>query len=162
MKVGSATDEHPPAVDPCRDATAGYRFEVLDGRDPVSAVQRRVEHRAPERVLRRALDRSGEGHELVGIPQRHDLLEDRPTHGERPRLIEDHVPDEPEGLEGLARAHEDPLIRRLARAADDGQWRGDPDRAGIAHDQHTQGGEHGALEVRLPGEPPHACRPPDE
>ena len=68
LKVGGATHEHPPAVDSCRDAATGYRFKVLDCRDAVPAVQRRVERRATERVLRRALDGGGEGQELVGIP----------------------------------------------------------------------------------------------
>src|SRR3546814_7275623 len=91
-----------------------------------------------------------------------DLAHLRPAFRDRAGLIEHDGLDEPEALESLAGAHQDAPVRRLARAAHDRQRRGNADRAGIAHHQHTQAREDGAFQIGVAGHEQRAEEPAEE
>jgi len=154
-KEARAAHERGSALDRCPDAAARHRLEALDIGGDDAALERRRHHRLRERMLRGRFGRSGDAEELrFRAPGRLELAQAGLPLGERSGLVEHHVGRQAKPLERFPGAHQDAALRRLAGAAHDCERRRDSERAGVAHHQHREAREHGALRIRrAAGEP---------
>ncbi len=164
-KAGAA-HQHAAPGDPGGDAEPGGGLES-------SRVQRRqfqpppaggLEDGPGERVFGRGLGRRCDGEQFAGVRSGDGVQagDSGPPHGEGAGLVQQHVGDLPERLEGFAGAHDDAQIGGDAGAAHDRERGGDADRARVAHHQHRQGGEHRPLHVGRPGDRPATGQPADQ